>query len=223
MEMHIHSIQAGFGVAHLIETKAGLYLVDAGSPRSEGKILDQMERLGREDLRLIFITHAHFDHFGCAAALRRVTGAPIAVHELDAEFLARGETPLGTVRGRGKIAQALLPLAEKLYKPEPTSADIQYKDGHDFKDVGLDAKAVFLPGHTPGSSGLLIEGKIAFVGDLLSTTGKPHVQRYYATNWSQISESLERLKALDPDWVYSGHGTNSLSRQGLRDLFAPNY
>ena len=105
MDIEIHSIQAGFGVAHLLEMESGLYLVDAGSPRSERKIIDCMKLLGREDLRLIFLTHAHFDHFGCAAQLRRLTGAPIAIHKFDAGYLAKGETLLGRVRGRGKIPQ----------------------------------------------------------------------------------------------------------------------
>jgi glyoxylase-like metal-dependent hydrolase (beta-lactamase superfamily II) len=221
--MEIHSIQAGFGVAHLIESAAGLYLVDAGSPRSERKILKVMKELGRDDLSLIFLTHAHFDHFGCAAALRSLTGAPIAIHKLDAGSLAKAETPLGIVRGRGKIAQAFLPLAEMIYKPVPTQADIQFEDGYDFKNLGLEAEAIHLPGHTPGSSGLITEGNLAFVGDLLSTTSKPHVQRYYATDWSQVSKSLDRLKALNPEWVYTGHGTIPLSRQGLHKLEAQSY
>ena len=219
--MEIYSIQAGFGVAHLLETEGGLYLVDAGSPKSEAKILNQMKRLGREDLKLIFLTHAHFDHFGCAAKLREMTGAPIAIHTLDAGFLARGETPLGTVRGRGKISQVFLPLAEMFYSPEPTQADVQFEDGYDFWELGLEAKAVHLPGHTPGSTGLLVEGKIAFVGDLLSTTGDPHAQRYYATDWSQIVTSLDRLKALRPEWVYTGHGIHPLSGQALQDVLPP--
>ena len=220
--MKIHSIQAGFGVAHIIEADAGLYLVDAGSPKNEGKIQAQMNALGREDLRLIFLTHAHFDHFGSAAQIRALTGAPIAIHEADAGYLARAETPLGTVRGRGKIAQILLPLAEMIYKPEPTLADIQFEGDHDFSDLGLDAKAVHLPGHTPGSSGLVVEREVVFVGDLLSTTGKPHAQRYYATDWSQISESLDRLRELQPEWIYSGHGTDPLPTAGLNDLQPPN-
>jgi glyoxylase-like metal-dependent hydrolase (beta-lactamase superfamily II) len=220
--MKIHSIQAGFGVAHIIETDKGLYLVDAGSPKNERKILAQMHALGREDLRLIFLTHSHFDHFGSAAQLRRLTGAPIAIHEADAAYLAKAETPLGIVRGRGKVAQFLLPLAERIYQPEPILADIPFADGHDFAELGLDARAVHLPGHTPGSSGLVVGGKIAFVGDLISTTGEPHSQRFYATDWSQVSESLNRLKGLNPEWVYSGHGTDPLPADGLDDLPPPN-
>lgn len=215
---NIQSFQAGQSVAHLIETPSGLILVDAGSPGKEQQIMGEIMRMGKRELGLIFITHAHFDHYGSAAAVRRISGAPIAIHEQDAEFMARGKTPLGFVRGRGKIAQVFLPLAELLYKPEPTKADIVFKEDHHFTDGVPKVTAIHLPGHTPGSSGLIIEDKIVFVGDLLSTRGQPHAQRYYATDWSQISWSLDRLKSLKPEWVYTGHGRKPLSGQELKKL-----
>ncbi len=181
----------------------------------------EIRRMGRKDLQLIFITHAHFDHYGSAAAVRRLTGAPITIHEKDAEFMARGETPLGFVRGRGKIAQVFLPLGELLYKPEPTQADVVFTEGYHFNDGDPKLTAIHLPGHTPGSSGLCIDDRIAFVGDLLSTTGKPHAQRYYATDWSQISQSLDRLKSLKPEWIYTGHGRKPLSGQEMVQLEVP--
>ena len=220
---NIRSFRAGQSVAHLIGTSSGLILVDAGSPGKGQKILREIKRMDDQELQLIFITHAHFDHYGSASEVRRLTGAPIAIHEKDAEFLTRGETPLGSVRGRGKIAQVFLPLAEALYKPDPTQADIVFKEGHQFMGIVPDATAVHLPGHTPGSSGLLIDGRILFVGDLLSTTGKPHVQRYYATNWLQVSQSLERIQSMELDRVYTGHGLKPLSGHGLQQLDGPKW
>jgi len=218
MGIRIRSFQAGQSVAHLIESSSGLILVDAGSPGSEKKILDQLKVSGQRDLKLIFITHAHFDHYGSAAAIRRITGANIAIHEQDADFMARGETPLGTVRGRGRISKIFLPLAELVYHPEPTQADIVFADGHRFVQFEFETVAVHLPGHTPGSCGLMVDHRIAFAGDLVSTTGEPHAQRYYATDWLQLSESLDRLKALQPEWVYTGHGRAPLSGRNLQRL-----
>ena len=222
MVANIRSFQAGQSVAHLIDLPSGLILVDAGSPGKEQKILHEMERMGKGDLRLIFITHAHFDHYGSAAAVRRLTGAPIAIHEQDVEFMARGETPLGSVRGRGKVAQIFLPLAELLYRPESTTADIVFSDGYRFDEFEVEVSAMHLPGHTPGSSGLFIDHKMAFVGDLISTRGEPHAQPYYATDWSQIKRSLHRLKASKPEWIYPGHGLQALPGDELDQLRAPN-
>lgn len=217
----IRSFQAGQSVAHLIETASGIILVDAGSPGREQQIMREIKGVGEKELKLIFITHAHFDHYGSAAAVRRLTGAPIAIHEKDVDFMARGKTPLGTVRGRGKIAKVFLPLAERFYRTEPTLADIVFSEGHQFVEVEAKVVAIHLPGHTPGSSGLLVEGRILFAGDLLSTTGKPHAQRYYATNWSQIDTSLERIKSMDLEWIYTGHGQKPLSGQALEKLAGP--
>jgi hydroxyacylglutathione hydrolase len=221
MVANIRSFQAGQSVAHLIDLPSGLILVDAGSPGKERRILQEVERMGGGNLRLIFITHAHFDHYGSAAAVRHLTGAPVAIHEKDVDFMARGETPLGSVRGRGKVAQIFLPLAELLYRPEPTKADIVFTGGDRFDEFDVEVAAVHLPGHTPGSSGLFVDNKIAFVGDLISTTGRPHAQPYYATDWSEIAQSLERLRTFAPEWVYPGHGLQPLPGSELDQLRAP--
>ena len=193
-------------------------LVDAGLPRHEQSVLRRMRALGRDDLRLIFITHAHLDHYGSAAALRRLTGAPIAIHRADGDAMAGGETLLGSVRGRGRLLQALLPLFEPYLRPEPTLADFLLDNGEDLRAYGLDAAVLHMPGHTPGSSCLLVEGRLAFVGDLLSTTGRPHVQRFFADDWSLIPEGLARLQALRLEWVYVGHGRCPLSGEALQRL-----
>jgi len=218
MSLQVHDIALGMVHAYLIEAEAGLALVDAGFPRYERRVLRRMRALGRDDLRLIFLTHAHLDHYGSAAALRRLTGASIAVHRADGEAMARGETPLGSVRGRGRLLQALLPLLESYLRPEPTVANLLLDDGDDLGDYGLDAAVLHTPGHTPGSSCLFIEGRLAFVGDLLSTVGRPHVQRFFADDWSLIPDSLLRLQALRPEWVYVGHGRRPLSGKALQHL-----
>jgi glyoxylase-like metal-dependent hydrolase (beta-lactamase superfamily II) len=216
--LKVHIIQAGLGCTHLLEYDSGLVLVDAGSRGNERKILRCIRSLGRDDLRLIFITHAHLDHYGSAVALRRLTGAPIAIHRADAGAMRRAESPLGSVRGRGKLVLVLLHLFRTFLAPEPTPADILLDEGEDLSSFGLDAVVVHTPGHTPGSSSLLVEKRLAFVGDLLSTSGHPHVQRFYATDWSLIQASLARIQALKPEWVYTGHGFRPMSGKVLQGL-----
>ncbi|MDP8247528.1 MAG: MBL fold metallo-hydrolase [Candidatus Tritonobacter lacicola] len=218
MSLRVHSIPTKLARSYFIESDEGLYLVDTGAPGSEETVLKLMEKLGRDDLRLIYITHAHLDHYGSAAALRRITGAPIAIHRADAERMARGETHLGEIRGWGKLIGAFKKMLEPHMKPEATRPDILLDDGDRLDEWGLDAKVVHIPGHTHGSSCLLVEGRLAFVGDLLSTVGRLHAQRFFAEDWSQIPESLERLKALGVEWVYAGHGRRALSGPGLDKL-----
>jgi hydroxyacylglutathione hydrolase len=220
MSLRIHSLPLGMARAYLIEYEAGLVLVDAGSPGHERRVLGRLRALGRSDLKVIYITHAHLDHYGCAAALRAETGASIVIHRADAQAMARGETPLGSPRGRGRLLPPLLPLIERNGGPEPTPADRVLDDGDDLDVHGLDARMVHTPGHTPGSSCLLVEGRHAFVGDLLSNVFYTHVQRLYATDWSLIPSSLARVQALRPEWAYAGHGRRPLSGRALQRLRA---
>jgi glyoxylase-like metal-dependent hydrolase (beta-lactamase superfamily II) len=219
--MHVYGLDLGLARAYLLESQTGLVLVDAGSPGFENRVLDVLRALGRDDLRLIFITHAHLDHYGSAAALRRLTGASIAIHKSDAPVMAHGETRLGLARGRGRLVQALMPLIDCFLRPEPTQPDHLCEDGERLDAFGLDAVLLHTPGHTPGSSCLITAERYAFAGDLLSTNGKPHVQRYYADDWSLIPSSLARLKAQNPEKTHPGHGRAVLDAQTLQQL-SPN-
>jgi len=208
----------GISTAYLVENDNGLVLIDAGLPHYEQRVLRRMRALGRDDLRLVFITHAHLDHYGSAAALRRLTGAPIAIHRADGDAMARGETPVNSVRGQGWLLWTLKLLLEPYIRPEATSPDLLLDDGDDLRSYGLDAVVLHTPGHTPGSSCLIVEERIAFAGDLLSTSGWPRVQNCFAIDWSLIPDSLARLQSLRPEWVYAGHGRRSLSGEALQRL-----
>ncbi len=216
--IQIYSLNLGMARAYLVENSKRLILVDAGSPGQEKRVLNYIQKLGRTDLSLIFITHAHLDHYGSAAAIRRATGAPIAVHQLDAAIMENGETPLGTVRGRGKIIKRLLPVFMPFFGLEPTRPDLILNDGCDLSDADMQIKVIHTPGHTHGSSCLCVDGRIVFAGDLISTNGKAHTQRYYAHDWSQIHKSLTRLKSLSPELVYPGHGRHALTLTELLSL-----
>lgn len=193
-------------------------MVDTGAPKSENKILRKFKELNRFDLKLIFLTHAHIDHYGCANSLRKVTGARIAIHHADENDLAAGNTNLGYTRGRGKFIGRIFPLIEKVLNPVPTPADILLQDGDELTEFGFEGRILYTPGHTIGSSSLILQNNYAFVGDLLSSNGKPHIQRYFAQDWSQIPESVKVLQAINPEWVYTGHGKNPISNAALQAL-----
>jgi hydroxyacylglutathione hydrolase len=218
MTLQIHSIPVKMAWAYLIESETGLVLIDTGAPHSEERVLRKMRSLGRDDLKLIFITHAHLDHYGSAAALRRLTKAPIAIHRADAQAMAEGLTRLGSVRSMGRLMLPLIHLSKRFLQPEPTTPDIHLDDGDTLDAYGLRAVVHHTPGHTPGSSCLLVEKQLAFTGDLLSTTGWPHVQLFYAEDWSLIPHSLSRIQALKPEWIFTGHGHRPMSSRNLQRL-----
>ena len=81
-------ISLGWANAFVIKGKRPV-LVDTGLPGNAPVIIDKLHYNGIDPdwLSLILITHGHADHFGSAAELKKQTGAPVAVHKLDAEAL----------------------------------------------------------------------------------------------------------------------------------------
>ncbi len=214
-ENHVYPISCGLGIAFLIETPHGLYLIDSGSPGQQDRILAKMNALGRRDLKLIWITHAHYDHYGSAAALRALTGALIGVHPADADSMIAGRSPTGSTRSYGFI----YPIAQQVVgriRPLPaTPPDFVLDDGETLEQYGFNATVLFTPGHTPGHTCLLLEGGIAFAGDIISRSSGVRQQYLLATNWKQIPDSIARLQAVQPEWIYTGHSKYPISGEAL--------
>ncbi len=208
MNLTIHTLTLGFVQSYLIESPAGLYLVDCGMPGREKDILAAMRRLGRQDLKLIFITHAHADHTGSAAALKRMTGAPLAIHRLDAEALAAAKM---IARNRRWYVRLLMSFFTRLIRLQPVQADVLLEDGDSLEAYGLPGQVFHLPGHSPGSACLFLEDGSGFVGDLVSTTGQPHLQHDIVDDAERLRASYRRLRSLGLQRVYVGHGQRSLS------------
>lgn len=215
--MKIHPLTLGFVQAYLVETPGGLVLVDCGMPRQEGAILRAVEQLGCGELKLIFITHAHADHYGSAAALVRQTGAPVAIHRADAQAMANGET---SIRGARGLNRAVTSLALRLSPTPPVRADVLLDDGDSLAQYGVPGGVVHTPGHTAGSCCLVLEDGTAFVGDMLAARRKPNLQRTYIEDPVQLRESYIRLQGLKLAKVYGGHGANILTGEELNRLIA---
>ena len=217
MHLQVHSIPmgalslpVGMARAYLIESDGGMVLVDAGMPHAEGSVMRRLQALGRDDLRLIFVTHAHVDHYGSAAALRRITGARIAIHRADADAMSRGETPIRSAQGRGRLLIAVRPVIEPVMRAEPTPPDILLKDGDNLRAYGVECDAVVIhtPGHTPGHITFWHpERRVLFCGDvILRLLGLRLPPAGFTADMDENKRSIRRLADLGPTLVCFGHG-----------------
>jgi metallo-beta-lactamase class B len=125
--------------ALLIRTPEGAVLIDGGLPQAADMLLQRMRELGVQphDLKLILHSHAHGDHAGPIAAIKRATGARVVSNAESAVLLARGGSN-DLHFGDGILYPAV-------------QADRLVMDGEAVELGGIHFVAHYTPAHTPGS------------------------------------------------------------------------
>jgi metallo-beta-lactamase class B len=188
--------------ALLITGDAGHVLLDAGLPQSAAVIDTNIRTLGfkTEDVKLILISHGHFDHAGGANALQRHTGATVAASASTADALRRGEnTPDDPQYAFGKAFNGF-----------PAVKNVKVIGDQEVLTVGKTAITVHLiPGHSPGSTAYTWQscenGKCLNMvyADSLTSPSAPGFK--YGSRLDSFQKSIEKVAALPCDIVLSPH------------------
>jgi glyoxylase-like metal-dependent hydrolase (beta-lactamase superfamily II) len=199
----IHQVDGVNGNAYVI-IRDKLVVIDAGIPGSGKTILSYIrDTLHREpaEIRTVILTHFHTDHIGGVRMLKEAApGLKTAVHEADAGYMA-GTRPLPGYPGfRGRILHLFVMLKPSFFPP-----DIILKDGERIDSL----TCIHLPGHTPGSIGLLDESsKTLFAGDTIRSDGKTVSEgpTGFTMDMHQSRESIRKIASLEFDTLLIGHG-----------------
>lgn len=199
-----------FAYIYLIEG-AACYLVDSGVGGSEKAIFSYMEKIGRrpEEIRGIFLTHAHPDHIGSASVIRELTGCTVYasrgerrwIENIDLQFQERPIPNFHALAGASTQVDAVVTDGDVI-TPEP----------------GMEIKVIGSRGHScDGVSYWLRNREALFTGDAIPAWND--VPIYINRDWSM--DTLHRLASLSPvrfycpawDKVYTGReGAEAISR-----------
>ena len=126
---------------YLIDTGAGLILINSGAPGSYRLIKANIEALGfkTRDIRIITATHGHWDHVGDLALFQKdAPGAKTYINERDVRVLESG----GNLDYRGPRGV--------IY--DPVKVDVKTKPGDHIKLGNIDMTVLQAYGHTPGAN-----------------------------------------------------------------------
>lgn len=212
MSTDIYSLKLGLNSCYLIRGR-NIIMVDAGTP---GKLKAFKRKIARlhihpDEVKLIILTHSHFDHAGSAKEIKEYTGAKILIHETEKVFLEEGGfiMPKGTTP-MGRITKFLFfPFLKRIQFKRP-KADITIGN-EDFmlSDYGIDGSVIHTPGHTHGSLSVLLKTGEAFAG-CMAHNGFPFRLMpglpIYAEDIAGIKESWKKLIKMGAKIVFPGHG-----------------
>ncbi len=141
------------------------------------------------NLKYVLLTHGHFDHILAVHDVVSATGAKLVCNKDDLWLL-------------NKNAMGQFKSFAKNFKETPV--DIEAEDGTEIKVGGLTAKYISTPGHTPGSSVILV-GDVMFTGDTLfrRECGRCDLE---GGDFPTILRSLKKLYNMQGDYkVLPGH------------------
>jgi glyoxylase-like metal-dependent hydrolase (beta-lactamase superfamily II) len=205
----LHMISAGPINMFLLESDGGYALIDTGLPGSADAIAKAAAGLGKAPsaIRHILLTHAHPDHIGSLAAVKRTTGAGSYMHPADAPIAASGRGFRPMKPAPGLLTGILFRLFVRLDRVvEAATIDHQIEDGEQLAIAG-GIRAIHVPGHCAGQLVFLWgqRGGVLFAADACSNmTGLGWSLGY--EDFEQGKKDLSRLSDLDFQIACFGHG-----------------
>jgi len=196
-------ILGGFnGNCYLLTTEKGFVLIDTGGKLKRRKLEQELVSEGCKpgNLDLILVTHGDFDHTGNCVYLREKYDTKIAMHHDDAGMVEQGDMFWNRQTGN-IIMKKLINLTFNIRRFTP---DFHLDEHSDLSRYGLNAKVLYLPGHSKGSIGILTSDKDLFCGDLFTNRRKPEPNSL-ADNLDELNESIDKVKSLEIHTMYPGH------------------
>ncbi len=190
--------------SYLITTSDGHILIDTGFEDTVPIIQHSVEQLGFRlaDVKIILSSHAHIDHVGGHAQMKKLTGAQIAESAADGRTLESG----------GADDYIQWPKDTILYTP--VKVDRIVADGEQVTLGGVTLTAHLTPGHTRGATTWTMEvaegGVTRHVVFFSSASINPGTHLLnnplYPEFVRDFEATIEKLKALPCDIFFAPHG-----------------
>lgn len=183
----------------------GRVLIDTGI--NSDLVIKQLEKYIKiTDLKLIILTHCHYDHTAAAAEIAQKSGAEVGIHKADLEGVNDEYFSVSVLFGE---------------RPPTVKPTIVYEEGDKIGvGNGEHLEVIHTPGHSRGSMCLYEPvSKSLFSGDTVFPGGGFGRMDFEGSEPDKMLGSIEKLTKLDVKTLYSGHGAPE-GRDGNTQIMA---
>ncbi len=200
---------------YLVSSEAGYILIDTGYDGSFPRFMKGLEkrRIAPNEIKFVFLTHAHDDHAGFLNEVLAVTDAQVILHPKAVEGLKRGQNSFEggcSSRMAYLFCKVLALFGHGEHRYPPIRAEYMDRlvpiDSDRFKALGFPCEIIKTPGHTADHISLRA-GDVLFCGDA-AMNGFPSVRRtiIWIEDLRQYRQSWEAILKCKPAMLYPGHG-----------------
>lgn len=199
------------GIANIILLVNGSesVLIDTGK---KGHLQDFRNLLSKNnlnfgDIKLIILTHTHYDHTGNLTELVNLSGAKVLVHKNEFISLKTGfiKIPKGISFKTWFISLAARIISPKHASPKPFTADLINENEFSLNEFGIDGKVISTPGHTSGSQSVLLNNTL-ISGDTFINLPNGTIFPHFVENPKVLLQTWQHLFDMGIEKIYPGHG-----------------
>ena len=218
--IEIERIACGTGNCFIVSQGGSAILVDTAGNLHRKKVLKQCQA---KNIRLIVLTHGHYDHAQNAAWLAKELNVPIAMHPADLPLLSDmlpepmygidwiSHLLIGTLKLSRRPGLRWLSFVLNTRTP-PFEPAVALSDGFSLAEYGVDATVIELPGHTRGSVGI-VAGDGLLAGDALTNLFAPSKAALWVDK-DAMEQSAEKASAYGTGvTVHFGHGKSVANKE----------
>ena len=200
---NVYYVGASDVTSYLITTPKGHILIDSGFSETVPQIKANVAKLGFkiEDIKILLINHAHYDHCGGLAEIKKLANARLFASPPDAKVLEDGGKSDFRFGGDSSFSFA------------PVKVDEILKDGQEINLGGAKLKTYFTFGHTKGATSWTMDVsennkkyKVAFVSSLTTLDYALVNNEKYPGVAKDFAKTFQTLKSIKADVFLASHG-----------------
>ena len=193
----------------------GYVLIDTGYVENFGAFRKRLRKTGiqPEEIRYVFLTHAHDDHAGFLNEVLSMTNAKVILHPKAIDGLLKGQNSFEggcSSRLAWLFCKILLLFGKGGHYFPALDASYRHRlvaiDTEEFRALALPFEVIETPGHTADHISLL-KDDILFCGDAaMNDFPSLHRTIIWIENLDQYKHSWETMMALNVTWIHPSHG-----------------